>query len=219
MGVALNLFAKIRQAAADTLSGGDGKLERNPRGDLLVAQALSPRSELVRLGDSYAVAIATGSAFAPVAAWPTTRAELILWNGEDPGGKSYVIDSAWVASITSVAAASSITLLGQVVPSKGVAAPTDDTAQIISSLSGRSSNYGGRARRAVANTAFCIANGWQALGAVAASPSASIGAGAFAECEGRFIIPPGGTFGLNAVFSTAAGTAIAGLSWHEIQLS
>jgi hypothetical protein len=70
-----------------------------------------------------------------VNAWPTTRAELVLYNGEPAGGKSYVIDSAFMADISSAAAAQSKALLAQLVAA--ATAPTDDTAQLITSRSGR----------------------------------------------------------------------------------
>src|SRR4051812_35298353 len=68
----------------------------NGRGDQRVSQALPPKSELARLGLTYTCAIATASAFTYVNAWPTTRAELVLYNGEAGNGKSYVIDSVWM---------------------------------------------------------------------------------------------------------------------------
>jgi hypothetical protein len=89
-----------------------------------------------------------------VNAWPTTRAELVLYNGEPSGGKSYVIDSAFMADISSAAAAQSKSLLAQLVAA--ATAPTDDTAQLITSRSGRAlfgAAYSGKAKRALANTA------------------------------------------------------------------
>src|SRR5258708_4563727 len=76
----------------------------NERGDLLTAWSLPPKTELAKLGQTWDVRIASGSAFTFVAAYPTTRAELVLFNGEAAGGKCYVLDSAWCLSITSMAA-------------------------------------------------------------------------------------------------------------------
>jgi hypothetical protein len=178
----------------------------NPRGDLCVAQALPPKSELARMQSGrWGVAIATASAFAPVAAWPTTLGNIVLYNGEPGGGKSYLIDTVWAVSITSLAAASSFSLLAQV-SNVGVAAPTDDTAQLITSLTG-SGAYGGRAKRAVANTAFALTNKWDVLEVAGGlATTTTIGAGVKAEVYGGIILPPAACLAVNVVASTAAGT-------------
>lgn len=191
----------------------------NNRGELLVAQALPQRTEIVRLGNSWHCSIATGSAFTHVAAWPTTRAEIVLYNGEAAGAvgsKSYIIDSLWYANVaTSVAAATTGTFLAQIVPGP-VTAPTDDTAQLITSLSGRGTNYGGKARRAVANTAFMVASKWQVFGQFGSGgATATIGMGCYIDVYGHLIVPPGAVLGLNVVVGTATGTGSIGVSWHE----
>ena len=195
------------------------QLVTNGRGDLLVAQSLPPKAELVRLGGSWSARIATGSAFTYVAAWPTTRAELVLYNGEVAGGKSYIIDSAWLYNLTSMAAAQHIVMLAQLVPVVATV-PTDDTAQLINSLSGKTA-YSGRAKRAVANTAAGqTTNLWDIIST--SHPSAmttNLGAAIYTELFGKYIVPPGGVFALNAVAGTAVGTAIIGVTWHEVQLT
>ena len=188
----------------------------NNRGDLIVVQGLPPFAELTRLGQAWSVAIATGSAFAPVAAWPTTLANIVLYNGNPAGGKSLVIDSIWASAITSIAAASSFTLLAQI-SNAGVAAPTNDTAQLITGKAGLT--YAGLAKRAVANTAFMIANKWTVVGQSSGHPATAIGAGAFADIAGRLIVPPGACLGVNVVASTAAGTMVQGIDWYEVQLA
>jgi len=218
MGLASNLLARVRGAASPAATlyadSTDQKAVCNSRGELLVAQCLPPKAELVRLGNSYSMAIPTASAFTPVAAMPTTLSNLSLRNGEAAGGKTYVIDTIGVTAITSIAAASSFTLLAQ--QQSGAAALTNNTAVLIQSLSGKP-NYGGKGTRALATTT-AVADSWTIVGSQAASPSASIGAGAFAEVYGLFLIPPGSTFYVNCVFSTAAGTAIQTITWHEVQL-
>lgn len=208
---------RVRGSTIADLQPGDAdaRLGVNGRGDVLVANSLPCKSELIRLGNSYTCTIATGSAYTNVAGWPSTRAELVLWNGEAAGGKSYVIDSAFVASISSITAASALTLIAQLAPS--LTAPTDDTAQLIVSRSGKVS-YGGKAKRAVAVTT-ATANKWEVLGTVPAGASASIGLAAFADMWGGWIVPPGGALFLNAVAGTATGTSIIGVTWSEVQLA
>jgi hypothetical protein len=220
---------------SDTLIGGlvrqvlvpqyneaqDAPVAMNNRGEQLVAEALPLKTELTRLGNTFSVQIATGNAFTYVNAWPTTRAELVLYNGEPSGGKSYIIDSAFMADISSAAAAQSKALLAQLVAA--ATAPTDDTAQLITSRSGRAlfgAAYSGKAKRALANTtAGQIANRWEVIGATTTPNAATIGASLYVDLFGGWIVPPGAALALAGLASTAAGTAIIGVTWHEVQLA
>jgi hypothetical protein len=220
---------------SDTLIGGlvrqvlvpnyneaqDAPVGMNNRGEQLIVESLPLKTELTRLGNTFSVAIATGNAFTYVNAWPTTRAELVLFNGEPSGGKSYVIDSAFLVDISSAAAAQSKALLAQLVAA--ATAPTDDTAQLITSRSGRAAfgaAYSGKAKRALANTAMGqIANRWELLGAINNPNAASIGSGLYLDLFGGWIVPPGAGLALAGLASTAAGTAIIGVTWHEVQLA
>lgn len=198
----------------------DEQLHINNRGDQIVAQGLPERAELVRLGQSFGAAIPTASAFTYVAAWPTTRAELILYNGEDKGGKTYIIDRVWMYNITSMAAAQPIAILGQIAPAAlAIAAATDNAAIIRHSLSGKMTNFNSRATLALANTAFMLANQWFTLGGGVNAPQVTnLGLNTEALVYGKYLIPPGAAFGLAGVAGTAAGTAIIGVEWHEAQL-
>lgn len=198
----------------------DQQFHVNNRGDQLIAQGLPERSELVRMGASWGAQIPTASAFTYVAAWPTTRAELVLCNAEDKGGKSYLIDRAWLANISATATGNVLGFLGQLVPAAlNVAAATDNAAILRQSLSGKLTNYNGRATLALANTAFAIANRWVQLGNSTLGNSATtIGLGCEALLYGRIIVPPGAAFCLAALTGTAAGTAICGMEWHEVQI-
>jgi hypothetical protein len=191
----------------------------NPRGQQIVAMGLPPKAESVRLGKGYECSIATGSAFTHIAAWPTSRAELVLYNAAADGVTCLVIDSAWAANVaTSIAAANTYTLLGQLVSSG--TAPTDDTAQLIQSLSGKAgSNGSGNVKRAVANTSYGIASKWSVLNSITSgNATATIGEGVVAEIGGKYIVPPGGLFLLNLVVGTATGTSSIGVTWHEFVL-
>lgn len=203
----------VRGLSPPAYGDGEQSVGVTNRGETIVAHGLLPKAEVVRLGDSWSCQIATGSAFTNVANMPTTRAELVLYNGEPGTGKCYVIDSVWFLSLTSITAASGITLIYQV--SASAAAPTDDALQLINSPMGKT--YGGRAKRAVAATTM-TANKWSALASVGAGAAASIGLGVVAEVNGGIILPPGATLGLNSVAGTALGTSLIGVSWHETQL-
>lgn len=194
-------------------SGPYYQLYSTNRGDLVTAHGLPTKTDLVAKGGSWYAITPTGNAFTPVAAHPTTRAEMVLYNGEST--KQYIVDDIFVEAITSVAAATSYTLLAQCIAAQ--TAPTDNTAVLRSSRSGKT--YGGAAKIAIANTAYAVANKWAVVGVSNGAPATAIGSGAYADVAGGWIIPPGGILCLNAVISTAAGTAIIGVSWHEVQLA
>lgn len=211
------LYGLVRGASRPNYAEGDQRLSLLNGGELTVAFGLPPKSELVRQGQTYETRIASGSAFTHVAALPTTRAELALYNGESAPGKCYVIDAVWHLAITSMAAAGSIAIIAQLV--SGVAALTDDPLQLITNRNGNP-NYGGRAKRAVAVTTM-VANKWSLLQSSnnGGAATAQIGLASYAECYGGWILKPGDTFGVNVVAGTAAGTAVMGICWHEVQLN
>jgi hypothetical protein len=213
-------FGTVR-ANGDTYNLGQGseiQQNFNNRGDQLVALGLPQKAEIARMGGMWTSRIATASAFTFIAAWPTTRAELVLYNGELPGGKSYIIDSAWMYGITSMAAAQPATLVGQLVPAVATI-PTHDTAQLISSRNGKPT-YAGRGRVAVANTAAGqVANLWDVLGSINLPMTTNLAAALLADLWGAYIVPPGGVFALGGLAGTASGTAIIGVTWAEVQLA
>jgi hypothetical protein len=210
------------RAASETVAatqGAEVQMNLNQRGDMLVARALPLYAEYTRMGNSWCVSTPTANAFTYVAAWPTTRAEVVLYNGEAGNGKIYVIDAVWIYNITSMAAAQPMTLLAQMVPTTGTV-PTDNAAALKRSRSGKVS-YNGKARAAIANTtAGQTTNLWQVIGtSLVPSPTTNLGAAILVMLDGKFVVPPGSTFAVNAVAGTAAGTAIMGISWTEVQLT
>jgi hypothetical protein len=227
----VNIFGQIRGLARTYFS--TSQLDVQPMladgGEQLVSQALPERTELVKLGKSFGAAIPTASAFTYVNAWPTTRAELVLLNGESAGGPSYVVDRAWMASITA-GATGPVALLGQIIPAtaatQGATGPAtaDNTAIKRHQMSGRTNNtITSNARLVLANVQFAVADQWfllgQTPGLAATAGGAVLAQGVEAQVLGRIIIPPQAAFCLAGIASIGAGTAIAGLEWHEVQLN
>lgn len=187
-------------------------------GLLQVAQSMPELAALVRLGQSYQVALAAG--LAALTALPTTVAGLSLYNGEPATGKSYIIDSfgSWeaVADVTQ-ADVTALFAMNNVVP---VTAPAA-TALTIRSLSGRV--YGGKARPVT--TATVVNDGWFAHGAEAQGTTVT-GAGGLqwkvneAKVKGMYIVTPGGQFNIQAVKAAAAVAAqqFFFVRWHEAQI-
>lgn len=221
MATQVSILGRVRGVLRDIYAVGDGQLGLGDGLELLSNQVLPERAEIVRMGNSYGAQIPTASAFTYAAAWPTTRAELLLYNGEDKGGKTYIIDRVWLANITATAAGIPIALLGQLVPAATImTAVTDNTAVLRQSLSGKVSNYSGRVLLALAVTTL-IANKWMQLGNGLAGGSTvtNIGLGCEANVYGKYLVPPGAAFGLAGIAGTAVGTAIVGVEWHEVQLN
>jgi hypothetical protein len=219
MAITMTFQANVRKTAPEVYGSGAFPVDQNNRGDLCFAQALPERAELVRLGNSYGAQIKEGNAFTALITIPTTLAELALQNGESAGGKSYVIDRVWVKDVTTTAAANYVTILGQVVV-PGTALVADSANKTIQSLSGKP-NYGGKAQLAVHSSSVgALQDKWFTLGAAGISQptSTSIAAAYEALCYGRYVIPPGGTFALNAQEAVSGGTCILGVEWHEVQL-
>jgi len=199
-------------------SGSEIKTNYNNRGDLIVAQALPQRAELVRQGKSWGCQLKAANAFTLLITIPSTLATLALQNCEPSNGKSYVIDRVWVKAVTTTAAANYIVLLAQNLPPTGIVPIAHSANVTIYSLSGRAS-YTGKAQICAATTTpVFVADYWDHIAGVEWGVSTSIGAFCSADVFGRFIVPPGGAFGVSAQEAVSGGTAIQGIEWHEVQL-
>lgn len=211
MGLNLTLYANVRQTSSEIYQSGQAQVDQNPRGDLCIAAALLPKTELTRLANTWYAVIPTASAFTNVAAMPTTRGELAIYNG-NVDTTNLVIDQIWFTSLTSITAAANITIVYQVAQ---VAALSNNTAILVSSPLGKV--YSGAVTAALAVTTM-TANKWALVGAgTTGGATASIGSGAVAEIGGSVIVKPGFTLAVNAVVGTAAGTSLMGILWHEVK--
>lgn len=219
----VNPYGSVRGAADayNSPAGAEAELLLNNRGDLQTSLALPERADLVRLGRSWCAAIPSASAFTYVAALPTTRAELVLYNAEDADGYSYIIDRVWMFNISSMGAAQPLTIVGQLVPSYLIGTvPTDAATILRAGMSGKQGPYSGKALMALANTTMGqIANRWAVLGSTIAAPTTNLGAAIDLRIQGRYIVTPKSGFALAGVAGTAAGTAIIGVEWHEVRLT
>ncbi len=216
MGLNLTLYANTRLVAPEAYNSGQAQVDMSPRGDLCVAPALLPKTELARLANSWYCSIATLSAFNLVAGYPAstgTRAELALYNGYTDN-TCLVIDQISFTNIVTQGAVSGYTLLYQVLSAVALA---DDPLQLISSPLGKA--YGGSVKRAVAVTTM-ITNKW-AIASVGHSngASVSVGAAVVAEMGGGVIVKPGYTIGVNVMAGTVCTAGgIMTISWQEVKL-
>jgi hypothetical protein len=213
MSIDAEVYGTVRSTTREDYASGTNKIAIANGGEQIVAQGLPPKTELARLGLGWSIRTPLANAFQPVAAFPTTLANIVLHNGH--ATKSLVIDTVWAVGATSIAAATSLTLLAQI-SNAGVAAPTDNTAVLVASRSGKT--YAGSSKKAIANTAFAVADRWTAVGESSGHPSTAIGAGAFADVFGGWVVPPGACFCVNLIASTAGGTVVQGIDWYECEL-
>jgi hypothetical protein len=181
----------------------------------------------VKLGASFGAAIPTGSAFTFATGWPTTNANLLLYNGESQGGPSYLVERAWCASITA-GATGSFALVGQIAPpnSSGIITGVtgtviDNTAVLRWQLSNRVTSFPSNARLATPAFNAGATNRWFGLGSSVAAagvqqtPTAQVEANLY----GRIILPPGSYMAFAGLCSAASGTGIIGVEWHEVMLN
>ena len=216
-----SIQAAVRGAARRLYSGltNPQALDMNNGGDLLVAQGLPERAEIVRMGNSFSAQHPAASAWTLLITIPSTLANLSLQNGEAAGGKSYVIERFWIKAVTSMASACALTPLSQVVP-PGTALVADDATVLRMSLSGKVAPAGRTASKIVmASTATgCLTDKWNHHQSVSLAATTNIATVIEVPCFGKYIIPPQGSFNINAQESVSGGTAIAGVEWHEVQL-
>jgi hypothetical protein len=192
----------------------------NALGDLFVVQGGVPQyTEATRSGTGWNVQTAT--AFAGVAAVPTTTARLEIFNNtQGQGAVSLIIDSLWADQILATAVSWSASIFAMVTTQK--VAPTN-TALDITSVSGRSkytTTAAGRIITAVDTTV--VANGWRpwgspmAWGTAAATPGPSWSA----DVNGRLIVPPQASLCLHILSSVNTASAFqVGASWYEQPLT
>ena len=186
-------------------------------GDLYAIQAAAPYAELTRLGGGYS-AIATAAVVGLVVR-PSTVAQFTVWNGEDAGGKSYVIDRLFTHNLVSTGALSFYGIWACLHPA-GMTNPGEDIAASATNVTGNSGKaYTGNAIVGVGET--IVDNGWYPWTTSTPVTTATVlpGSHLTANVEGRLIVPPQGGLSLTVVCSLASTvTFTTGCSWYEVQL-
>lgn len=199
----------------------DAQPNINNRGDQIVANSLPMLTELIRMGVSWQVALSTG--LAALTALPTTTAGLSLWNGETGTSgmpaRCLCIDSFGSWEAVADATQSDTTAIFAMNNVSPVTAPTA-TAVTVRGLSGNA--YGGKARPV---SALTVSNdGWFAHGTLAQSPVSGAGGLQWkvneVQCNGLYLVKPGGCFNVQAVKAAAAAAAqqFFYIRWHEVML-
>jgi len=226
MGLEGQILGRVRGGDAFNLPENreDEQIQMNNLGNLILAEALPEYTEIARLGDVW---LGLGSAVNALTAAPTTTAHLALYNGEPQGtyGRSYIIISAGTIVTTAYAATVILSLFAQVCITP-VAAAT--SLLVPKSLSGRR-NYRGMGGHKASVTV--TADAWHPIGSsavdsmygggsvVSGNAAANIMLCKQANVYGRYLIPPGGFFGICSAVNSGTVSCTPYLVWCEAYLS
>lgn len=215
---------RIRKAAEALAAEPGGQEDKQPtlteQLETLAAQGAAPYQEIVRAGRAFWSG--TTAAVAAVVAAPSTAHMFSIYNTEDDGGRSLVID--WVAALnvvsTAVASQAQMILnVGQV----REAAPTN-SAMTIKNMAG-SGRVDSVARTLLTGTALPattgIAANWFPWGQNGVKPGAAAtpGYGMWAPVQGSCIVRPGRYFAMHVLANVVGETFVVFVGWHEKQLT
>lgn len=199
--------------------GGEQEVSLTTQGAQLIANAVPDYADLVSKGNSFVVI--AGTAVAPVAAIPTTAAHFTWWNGEQPGGKSLVVDYVGTIITTSPAAVITLSLLCHQGTNQTFTQPTISNPATAKGLNGsgyRGVGYGG------GNGTIVQSSSWHPApintpALISSASTAQIGMVVGGDVRGRYVMPPGTAFSM-ASFCSAAGSATCQIFMiaHEVQI-
>jgi len=185
-------------------------------GSLAVAQFEPDWLELSRAGHRFhggCQVIANG--IAPVTAIPTTTATLCLYNAEQAGGRSYLVEEIAFA-------------LGSGTPTAGAAlliavsnGPVATAPTMASNYAVQSMSAGGKATRAVFGTAVTLpaSSVWRQVGGSQQLAAANVGQSERPYPLRGLILPPG--YGLGIAILSGTGTTplfAVSAAWSELAL-
>ena len=190
-------------------SGEDVDIKASRHGSVLASQYLPYGALLTAKGESWSVMATV--AVAGLVVRPSTLAMVTLYNGEAPGGKSYIIERAFTHNLVATAAQGFFGIW-LVTHHVGTAACGVDIA-VQGSLRAIA-NYGGNAQFGIEEAVH--ADGWFPWGpSVEGTAAAKPGAIACVEVNGRIIIPPSAMISLQVVTDTIGSTFCSGFQWYE----
>ncbi len=197
-------------------NGSEQNIRLTSNGSVAVAQTEPYGLEMARAGRRfYGGCQAAASGVAPVTAFPSTTAALVLFNGEDQGsGICYYVDELSV-TLGSGTAAAGISLWALLTSAK-IAAPS-----AASNYSTQSASVGSKTSKAIWGTAITVAGAWRSVAGAGAdwAAAANFGQGlALNPIPQGFLVKPGYALGLTVLSGTGTTplyTIHAG--WTEVE--
>lgn len=190
-----------------------GTAQGNELNEQFVAQGLPPYTEAVRKGNAWGCM--STSAIAGLVVRPSTVAALELFNGNNTGGKSLIVDRLFYFNLVSTNVIEGFS--GWAMVTKSKSAPSS-ASLAVSSLQGNKT-YGGAVINAVGTTV--VDNGWfpwtsaYQKGAGGVVPFGAV----IGSVEGRLIVPPQCSLCLHVVSSLVGQTFTTGAFWYEEQIT
>lgn len=206
----------MAEAAQGAVRNGNNvaqaSLALNQLAEQLVAFGLPRGTEMVRKGRHWSVM--NTSAIAGLVVRPSTVAALELWNGNNVGGASMVIDRVFAFNLVSTNVIEGFSLWAAVTASKST---PSSASLVVRGSSGKP--YSGSVVNAVGTTVvdsgwFPWTNAYQ-KGAGGVVPFGAV----CADVDGRLIVPPQCSLCLHVVSSLVGQTFTVGASWSEEQIT
>ena len=191
-------------------SGEEVNVKVTRHGTVLSSQYLPRGAALTAKGESWQVM--TTSAVACLVVRPTDTAHFTLYNGEAPGGKSYIIERAFAHALVT-GAAQAFFHIWLCCHDVGMTAPAADITAIRSNRG--IANYGGNAICDVGATV--VDDGWFPWGPSCEVEGTGVLPGSIvcAEVNGRIIVPPTAAISIAPVASTTDVDCVCGFQWYE----
>lgn len=187
-------------------------LKATREGDLYIAQNLPHYALITAAGRGWGVKLATAAAC--VIDIPTTASLLEIWNGEQGGGKCYIISRMWCLVTGAEPSDEKVSILAAVTTT-AEAQPTAELTPVSLSSSG---SYGGKAY-CDAGATLTNTPGWAAYGhADQKSAKALMGANVDVPVDGRLIVPPSAALAMTAISGEVGVLVKLGVEWYEVQL-
>mgnify|MGYP001575059247 CR=1 FL=1 len=196
----------------------DGELQDvavTPDGAIYIAQDVPPLAYLVNSWAMWSVGEAV--LVASVTALPTTTAQISLYNNEEEGGKSYILQRVYAIVGAVPAGLSQFGIAHCIHRIKPATRPTLDIPYTsFTNMKARSGAYQGRA---IFDLALTVADDlWKPLGYSILNAVSAVGWQADVWVDGLVIIPPGGLYSAVAVSNSTSVTTRMGFTWAEVQL-
>lgn len=197
-------------------TGGVQPLRLTELGNQAVDKVLPDYAQLAKSRRIFCATTGAGTAIAPVTAMPTTAATWALYNGEDAGGKSYALLSAFCYSVSGTLGLG-MSLLGTV----ALAAVTGTKPTAYASSANTSFTGSKATSQAIFAQAITMIGtpAWAVLASRDQVSAISVGSGLTADVKGMMVIPPG-FVGALTVLAPVGTTALFGVGyvWAEVEL-